>query len=152
MTLRVVYTPEPSSSEIDHFLDRLLTCFNRRADARMKASALDDTHFVETYLINSGDLQAYAGFQAGIHTIDIHLGTIFLLRDLFDQVLSHPRNFPHVGRADRERARHDYKPIRQALDLSTIAVRHWQPQDLTRATVASNLALAILLGADEVIE
>src|ERR1700681_2636581 len=100
-----VYTPDPSSSEIDDFLDRLLRRCNDRAKERIKISVRDpDVHTVETYLINSGALQAYAEIEGGVNVIGIHLGAVFIVRDLFDQMLSHPAIFSHVGIASKERA------------------------------------------------
>jgi hypothetical protein len=138
------YTPEPWKSAIDDFLSHLLTRCNDRAKARIKASALDDSWFVETYLCADGELQAYAGFEGGINVIDINLGTIFLLRDIFDQMLSHPLNFPHVGRANQEIVRRNYDPRRRTIDLRNIAQRTWQPIDIVRATYASELAIAAI--------
>src|ERR1700726_2760665 len=119
--------PDPLSNDVDTFLSRLRKRYDDRANALIKAYALDESHFVETYLDENETLDAYAAIEGGINVVKIHLGAVFLLRDLFDQMLSHPKNFPHVGLAGGEMARGNYQPRRQTFDLSTIAQRNWQP-------------------------
>jgi len=103
-----------------------------------------DSYSVETYLINSGALQAYAAIEGGVNVIAIHLGAVFIVRDLFDQMLSHPENFTHMGIASKERVRNDYEPERRTIDLGTVKSRRWQPLDEARIGYASTLAIAAL--------
>jgi hypothetical protein len=103
-----VYTPDPSSNDIDADLERLLRRCNARAKERIAATALDpDAELVETYLINDGALQAYAAIEGGVNVVGIYLGAIFIVRDLFDQMLSHPSIFREIGNPSREVARAD---------------------------------------------
>ncbi|MGY4568165.1 MULTISPECIES: hypothetical protein [Bradyrhizobium] len=94
----------------------------------------------DAYLGASADMQ-----DDGKNVIKINRGTGLLLRDLFDQMLSHPNNLPHVGWPSAEIVRRDYQPRRSFYDLTTTAQRNWQPKDPARAKYASDLALQLLI-------
>lgn len=126
-------------------VDTLSERYNDRANAMVTACGLETTHSVAAELWPDAHLGASAEMQYdGKNVIKINSGTVFLLRDLFDQMLSHPNNFPHVGLPNAEIVRRDYQPRRTWYDLTTAAQRNWQPKDPARAKYASDLALAAI--------
>ncbi|MCC8982642.1 SEC-C metal-binding domain-containing protein [Bradyrhizobium acaciae] len=135
------YPQDLFPSDVDTFSER----YNGRANAMIMECGLQTKHSVVAELWPEAYLGASAEMQDdGTNVIKINRGTVFLLRDLFDQMLSHPSNFPHIGWPSREIVHRDYQPKRKLYDLTTTAQRNWQPKDPARAKYASDLALAAI--------
>jgi len=75
-------------------------------------------------LLKSGQFNAWASTQGAIDTVGINLGLVFLMRDLFDRMFSHPDIFsPNHSETNRdfyaalakdidlEQALHDHRPF-----------------------------------------
>lgn len=140
------FAPDPCPQDLfPSNVDTLSERYSDRANAMIKAHGLEATNSVTAELWPDARLNASAEMQDdGKNVIKIYRGTVFLLRDLFDQMLSHPKNFPHVGVANAEIVRRDYQPRRKSCDLTIAAQRNWQPKDPARAKYASGLALAAI--------
>lgn len=137
------FAPDPLPQDLfPNDVDTLSERYSDRANAMIKARGLEAANSVTAELWPDARLNASAEMQDdGKNVIKIYRGTVFLLRDLFDQMLSHPKNFPHVGLANVEIVRRDYQPTRKSCDLTITAQRNWQPKDPARAKYASDLAL-----------
>jgi hypothetical protein len=98
---------------------------------------------LEIGLLKRGTINAAAAIIDGVDVIGINLGTIYIIRELFDKLLSHPAVLPNIGDASLEKERWLCDPSRAVTDweIDMAKGRPFCPNDPQRAHHASRLFL-----------
>jgi hypothetical protein len=129
------------SAENETWLAGLLAICNERSKAFKDKN--DEAIDIAISFFESDDFNAYATIEGGVDVIRISLGLIFILRNLFDRMLSHPDVLPQVGNPKLENDRSKYPADQTSIRLENAinAYRPFKPKDSTRADCANYLFL-----------
>ena len=136
-----IYVPDPLKSETDAWLKGLLVRsegwvgnFSRHCDD-------PSTFKIEIEFFESDDFDAYAAVEGGVDVIRISLGLVFILRDLFDRILSHPDTLTFLGGTALENDRTNYPADQKSIDLAAAMQRGriYKPKDASRVALADYL-------------
>jgi hypothetical protein len=130
------YHPNRDGSDVDRWLcsliDMLEQCYKQFLflwGAQSKTPAL------RFGLLKSGKFRAWASTQGAIDTVGINLGLVFLMRDLFDRIFSHPDIFsPNQSETNRD----FYAALAVDIDLEQALHEHrpFTPNDTQRKNSA----------------
>ena len=127
-----VYHPNRDGSDVDRWLCSLIDMaeqwykrFLFLWGAHLKTPGL------RFGLLKSGKFNAWASTQSAIDTVGINLGLVFLMRDLFDRMFSHPDLFsPNQSETNRD----FYAALATDIDLEQALHEHrpFAPNDTQR--------------------
>lgn len=100
------YVPDPEGSELDQWLAIVLDRLKAYVRWQVKEKCPNpDEVDVEVSFIRIGEFGAFADIQGGVDVIEVNLGTVFILRDLFDGLMAHPLHFPTIVGRETETLR-----------------------------------------------
>jgi hypothetical protein len=123
-------------------LETLVGQCKGQAEHRIRVQCPDpEAVRIEIGIINDGSFNAFAAKAEGVDLIGINVGTIFILRDLFDSMLSRPDILVQIGNIHAETARPSiYDPETHTLNLKILSHhRLFEPQDPERSKYSSTL-------------
>ncbi|MET4384503.1 hypothetical protein ABIB73_000238 [Bradyrhizobium sp. F1.4.3] len=142
------YNPDPERGELDQWLavvrDRLKAYVAWQI--KEKCPAPDEVE-IDVEFLRNGEFGAFADIQGGTDIIEVNLGTIFILRDHFDGLMSDPRTFPTIVGREAESYRGEYPLNATAIDVEAAlggSARPSRPRHENREMVADMLFWAAL--------
>lgn len=132
------YVPDPNGDQNDQWLFELLNRL-RGECAKWVLEGLKIESGVDVEFNYDGEFNAYATIEGGVDVVRINLGVIYILRDLFNRMLSHPQILRDIGNPSIETNVANYPANRKTIDLST-AMREVDVTQLPKDPTRRNLA------------
>jgi hypothetical protein len=118
---------------------KLVASFYERARARINVQCPEPASVrLEIGILPYQDFNAWACTYKGVDLIALHSGAIYILRDLFDYMLSNPVVLPQIGNPSSEVAQ-EYYNIETDTFIAIHSVRRFEPKDSARSDYAATL-------------